>query len=132
MITGCDFAGTVIESNAGDSASVQVGDKVAGFVHGGMFEDQGSFAEYVKADADLVVKVPEGVELERASSVGISGYTAAQVCRKETFLGRLTDSISHRHSFSGSNCNLLQPTPRLFPRSLPRLLRCWYGLDPHP
>jgi NADPH:quinone reductase-like Zn-dependent oxidoreductase len=52
---------------------------VAGFVHGGMTNNYGSFAEYVKTDGTLVVKAPDDVESARASSVGVGGYTAAQV-----------------------------------------------------
>lgn len=77
---GCDFAGTVVSTEkAGSNSPVSVGDKVAGFVHGGKYNDRGSFAEYVRTDPALVVKVPADVELERASSAGIGGYTAAQV-----------------------------------------------------
>lgn len=77
-IVGCDFAGTVVDA-ASDVSIVKKGDKVAGMVHGAMDRQYGSFAEYVKTDAQLVVFIPEDVELPRASSVGIAGYTAAQV-----------------------------------------------------
>ena len=36
----------------------QVGDRVAGFTHGGTYEDRGAYAEYVKAAAELVWKIP--------------------------------------------------------------------------
>lgn len=78
VILGCDFAGTVIETSKTYN-TVKKGEKVAGFVHGGKYTDRGSFAEYLKTDARLVVTVPEEVELERAASVGVGGYTAAQV-----------------------------------------------------
>lgn len=78
LTLGCDFAGTVVEPSKTYN-TVKKGEKVAGFVHGGKHADRGSFAEYLKTDARLVVTVPEGVELERAASVGIGGYTAAQV-----------------------------------------------------
>ena len=38
--------------------TVAVGDLVAGFVHGGTYPDIGSFAEYVKAPAELTWKIP--------------------------------------------------------------------------
>lgn len=79
VISGCDFAGTIVEADSSSDTPVKKGDKVAGFVHGGKTRDQGSFAEYVKTDGNLVVKVPEHLEATRASSVGIAGYTAAQV-----------------------------------------------------
>jgi NADPH:quinone reductase-like Zn-dependent oxidoreductase len=75
---GCDFAGKVVECES-DDVPVKKGDRVAGFVHGGMTNNYGSFAEYVKTDGSLVVKAPDDVESARASSVGVGGYTAAQV-----------------------------------------------------
>jgi NADPH:quinone reductase-like Zn-dependent oxidoreductase len=71
-------------------------------VHGSMDAQYGSFAEYVKTDGALVVKVPDHVEATRASSVGIAGYTAAQVGlnsdeMKSTSLTRFT---THRLSSS--------------------------------
>lgn len=78
MIVGCDFAGIVVASKAQNS-SVAQGDRVAGFVHGGKYRDRGSFAQYLKTDACLTVKIPKDLEMERAASVGIGGYTAAQV-----------------------------------------------------
>lgn len=80
VIVGCDFAGTVVETES-SGLPVQKGDKVAGMVHGSMDNQYGSFAEYVKTDGSLVVKIPDHVEATRASSVGIAGYTAAQVSR---------------------------------------------------
>lgn len=46
------------------------GDRVAAFVHGGLWEGEGSFAEYVKAEASLVWKVPENVGFEEAAASG--------------------------------------------------------------
>ncbi|GAA5877163.1 hypothetical protein JCM16303_006187 [Sporobolomyces ruberrimus] len=75
---GCDFAGTV-QKVAEDVTNVQVGDRVAGFVHGGRWEDIGSFAEYVKTDSTLVWKVPESISWEEAAaSGGIAPLTAVQ------------------------------------------------------
>jgi NADPH:quinone reductase-like Zn-dependent oxidoreductase len=78
---GCDFAGTVVAAESTD-LPVQKGDKVAGMVHGGMSKQYGSFAEYVKTDGSLVVKVPQDIGIATASSIGIAGYTAAQVSHK--------------------------------------------------
>jgi len=77
-IVGCDFAG-VVESINGSSDCIKVGDRVASFVHGSMKPDRGSFAEYVKTDSSLLMKIPEGLSDEQASSVGIGGTTAVQV-----------------------------------------------------
>lgn len=40
---GCDFAGTVDHISEGVE-NVKIGDRVAGFVHGGRWQDIGSFA----------------------------------------------------------------------------------------
>ena len=57
-ILGCDFSGVVVKVGKNVSTP-KVGDHVAGFVHGAMYSDEGAFAEYVKASADVVWTVPE-------------------------------------------------------------------------
>ncbi|KAL8290524.1 hypothetical protein RQP46_002782 [Phenoliferia psychrophenolica] len=75
---GCDFSGTVEKVGTGVTR-VAVGDRVAGFVHGGRFEGIGSFAEYVATDGDLVWKVPETTSWEEAAALGgIGPHTAVQ------------------------------------------------------
>ncbi|KAL3423151.1 TOXD [Phlyctema vagabunda] len=77
-ITGCDFAGVVVEVGKIASGTWKVGDRVAGFVQGGVSNEHGSFAEYVKAERDLVWKIPEEVADEDASTYGVSAVTAMQ------------------------------------------------------
>ncbi|GAA5828238.1 hypothetical protein JCM11251_002651 [Rhodosporidiobolus azoricus] len=75
---GCDFAGVVSKVGSGVN-HLKEGDRVAAFVHGGLWEGEGSFAEYVKAEASLVWKVPENVSFEEAAaSGGIGPWTAIQ------------------------------------------------------
>ncbi|BGP28536.1 Zinc-binding oxidoreductase alcohol dehydrogenase [Rhodotorula toruloides] len=75
---GCDFAGTVEKLGSGVS-NLKQGDRVAAFVHGGQWEGEGSFAEYVKAQATLVWKVPDNVSDEEAAAAGgIGPWTAIQ------------------------------------------------------
>ncbi|GAA5885486.1 hypothetical protein JCM3774_003367 [Rhodotorula dairenensis] len=75
---GCDFAGKVDKVGAGVD-NVKVGDRVAAFVHGGQWEGEGSFAEYVKAQAGLVWRVPDNLsDEEAAASGGIAPWTAIQ------------------------------------------------------
>ncbi|GAA6012647.1 hypothetical protein JCM11491_005467 [Sporobolomyces phaffii] len=77
-ILGCDFAGVVSEVGQGVD-NVKLGDRVAGFEHGGRDFVQGSFAEYVQAQATLVWKVPDSVSSEEAAaSGGIAPLTAVQ------------------------------------------------------
>lgn len=51
---------------------MKVGDRVAGFTQGGTYEDRGAYAEYVKAAAELVWPIPEGVSFEEAATMGCS------------------------------------------------------------
>ncbi|PWN46767.1 NAD(P)-binding protein [Violaceomyces palustris] len=81
---GCDFFGTVVQVRD-PVEGVEVGDKVGGFVHGGKYEDRGSFAEYLVTDARLVYKVDPGFLEEggedsghEAASFGVGGFTSVQ------------------------------------------------------
>ncbi|TQV94627.1 ToxD-like zinc binding oxidoreductase [Cordyceps javanica] len=77
-VVGCDYAGVVAQVGAGSAAAGawKVGDRVAGWVHGGLYPDRGSFAQYLKIDADLAWKVPEGVSDLAATTYGVSATTA--------------------------------------------------------
>jgi hypothetical protein len=82
---GCDFSGVVVKLGSGiKNSSIKVGDKVAGMVHGGKFEDKGSFAQYLRVQSDLVWAVPEtgNVGLREAPVYGVGFVTAAQVSKK--------------------------------------------------
>lgn len=78
-IIGCDYAGVVHEVGNAVKAKWSVGDRVAGAVHGGLFPDKGAFAEYLKTDADLAWKVPDGVSDTDATTYGVSAVTAVLV-----------------------------------------------------
>jgi len=80
-IIGCDFSGTVahISSLSTNPNNLQVGDKVAGMVHGGKFSNKGSYAEYLKVPGDLVWKIPSSVSLRDAPVYGVGFVTAAGV-----------------------------------------------------
>lgn len=60
------------------------------FVHGGKYNDRGSFAEYAKVRGDFVIALPEDAEakgwgkdggLEASSSLNVPFCTAAMVSR---------------------------------------------------
>ncbi|KAK0544960.1 Zinc-binding oxidoreductase alcohol dehydrogenase [Tilletia horrida] len=79
-VVGCDFTGTIVslpESSKAPYKNLQVGDRVAGYVHGS-FTEHGSFAEYITLEPELLIKVPDNVSSEVAASAGIGGCTAAQ------------------------------------------------------
>lgn len=75
-IIGCDYAGEVAEVGANSSEAWKVGDRVAGVVHGGLFPDRGSFAEYLKVDSDLAWHIPAEVSDVDATTYGVSAVTA--------------------------------------------------------
>ncbi len=78
-VIGCDYAGVVAQVGGGPGATNawKVGDRVTGWVHGGLFPDRGSFAEYLKVDYDLAWKVPQGISDLAATTYGVSAGTAA-------------------------------------------------------
>ncbi|KAI9150572.1 Trans-enoyl reductase ACTTS2 [Paramyrothecium foliicola] len=74
---GCDFAGTVAESNG---SQWQEGQRVAGFVYGtSASPPRGAFAEYLVTEASLVFPIPDSVSFESAATVPLAFATAVQV-----------------------------------------------------
>lgn len=72
---GIDFVGRIVRIDAEAAAlrpDLAVGDTVCGFVHGSnpAAPDGGAFAEYVRAPAQLVYKVPAGMKVEEAATYG--------------------------------------------------------------
>lgn len=72
---GIDFVGRIVRIDA-DAASLRpdlsMGDMVCGFIHGSnpAVPDSGAFAEYVRAPAQLVYKVPTAMKVEEATTFG--------------------------------------------------------------
>ncbi|KAJ1323655.1 NADPH:quinone reductase [Microdochium nivale] len=78
-VVGCDFAGTVAEVPDGTQSEWTVGQRVAGWVHGGTTDpDRGAFAEYLATEPSLLFPVPEGVRLEDAATISLAVATAVQ------------------------------------------------------
>ncbi|EWZ28643.1 chaperonin 10-like protein [Fusarium oxysporum Fo47] len=75
-IIGCDYAGEVHLVGENVTTKWQIGDRIAGVVHGGLFPDRGAFAEYLKTDADLAWKIPDDICDADAATYGISAVTA--------------------------------------------------------
>ncbi len=69
-ILGCDWAGEVVQVGK-DVTTRKVGERVAGFVHGGRSAERGAFAEYVKSPANLVWPIPEVLSFEEAAAMSI-------------------------------------------------------------
>ncbi|KZV89877.1 GroES-like protein [Exidia glandulosa HHB12029] len=83
-VVGCDFVGSVAQIAADVSPGLRVGQRVAGFIYGGSNigitqEDGGAFAQYLVADAALVVPIPSSLSVEEAAGIGIAPFTACQV-----------------------------------------------------
>ncbi|TFK91792.1 GroES-like protein [Polyporus arcularius HHB13444] len=78
-ILGCDYSGVVVKVGKSVHNGPKLGDHVAGVAHGSAYPDQGAFAEYVKAPAELVWIVPENTfSHEQAAAYGVAFWTAVQ------------------------------------------------------
>ncbi|KAJ5548841.1 hypothetical protein N7513_006075 [Penicillium frequentans] len=75
-VIGCDYAGEVVRVGKNLEQRWKIGDRIAGFVHDGLYPDIGSFAEYVKVDGDLAWKVPDEMTLGEATTYGVPAATA--------------------------------------------------------
>ncbi|KAJ7661573.1 chaperonin 10-like protein [Mycena polygramma] len=77
-VLGCDFAGTVVQIGSEVPTGLRrLGDRVAGMVHGGIGPN-GSYAEYLVADAALVLAMPDNMTFEHAAQLGIACLTTCQ------------------------------------------------------
>ncbi|KAK4497304.1 hypothetical protein PRZ48_011754 [Zasmidium cellare] len=79
-ISGCDFAGTVVEVGSEVKKSLKPGDRVAGVCHGGNLSnpEDGAFGEYCVAKGDLLVKIPDSLSFEDASTFPLGVSTVGQ------------------------------------------------------
>ncbi|TKA81666.1 hypothetical protein B0A55_01337 [Friedmanniomyces simplex] len=79
-ISGCDFAGTIVEVGSDVSKSLKPGDRVAATTHGANYSqtEDGCFAEYAIAKADLVVKIPDKLSFEAAATFPLGVSTVGQ------------------------------------------------------
>lgn len=80
-VVGTDFVGQIVDMMAAkdcEGSTLRVGDMVCGSVHGSNPDDHttGSFAQYVLAPADLVLRVPDGFPLDRAATLGTPVLTS--------------------------------------------------------
>ncbi|TCD60353.1 hypothetical protein EIP91_010321 [Steccherinum ochraceum] len=86
LICGVDYAGTIAKVGSAVT-TFAVGDRVAGFVHGGQYADRGAFAEYVKTPTELTWKVPDNLTDEAAATLGCGAWTAVQTLYYPGYLG---------------------------------------------
>ncbi|KAH9216470.1 chaperonin 10-like protein [Leptodontidium sp. 2 PMI_412] len=75
-IIGCDFAGTVVNSNG---SSWREGHRVAGFVHGTAdHPTRGVFAEYAIIEKSLVYRIPDDITFQQVAVIPVAFATAVQ------------------------------------------------------
>ena len=79
-ISGCDFAGTVVEVGPEVSKSLKPGDRIAATTHGANASEteDGCFAEYCMAKGDLVMKIPDSLSFEQAATAPLGVSTVGQ------------------------------------------------------
>ncbi|KAI0123827.1 chaperonin 10-like protein [Xylariales sp. AK1849] len=77
---GCDYAGVVEEVGENLANPFQKGDRIAGMVHGGdpTQHENGGFASYVIAKADVSLRIPDNLTFEEAATLGVSITTVGQ------------------------------------------------------
>lgn len=79
-ISGCDFAGTVIEVGAEVTKSFKPGDRIAGTVHGANYSnpEDGCFSEYAVVKGDLMMHIPDSLSFEEAATFPLGTGTVGQ------------------------------------------------------
>ena len=79
-IVGCDYAGTVVKIGEEVKKSFTIGDKVYGCAHGSNYNQKydGVFADYAAVNGELVMRLPDSVKFEDASTIGLGSITVGQ------------------------------------------------------
>jgi acrylyl-CoA reductase (NADPH) len=75
MVPGVDLAGAVEDSS---SANFKPGDKVVVTGCGTSETLWGGYSQYARLDAEFVVPLPDGFNLQQAMGIGTAGFTAMQ------------------------------------------------------
>lgn len=81
-LAGLDFSGTVVAVAPGEvSGSTPVGARVCGLACGYSEEEgaAGAFADYVVAEAEFLLRVPDSMSLEQAATLPVGVLTAGMV-----------------------------------------------------
>ncbi|KAG6366717.1 hypothetical protein INS49_000896 [Diaporthe citri] len=75
---GCDYAGVVEEVGPGVTKPLKKGDRVCGFAHGANDAERGAFGDYILADSDIQLQIPDNVSFEEAATLGVGITTVGQ------------------------------------------------------
>lgn len=93
-ILGADFSGIVVKTGKNVTNGPKIGDHVAGVAHANAYPDKGAYAEYVKADPELVWVVPENTfSLEQAAAYGVAHVYVPHSVGYERITDMLFDSF---------------------------------------
>lgn len=78
-IIGMDFSGVVVQIHPETQTNFRIDDRVCGLVIGSNPSDpsNGAFAEYTRARADLLLRVPSHLSMEQAATLGVGLMTNA-------------------------------------------------------
>ncbi|KAH7082006.1 hypothetical protein BKA63DRAFT_224198 [Paraphoma chrysanthemicola] len=74
-ILGCDFVGTVTETDKGVTRAAK-GDVIAGLIWGGEIKGLGAYSQYTLADQRISFKVPKSISYAEAATVPLASATA--------------------------------------------------------
>ncbi|KAA1477009.1 dehydrogenase [Dentipellis sp. KUC8613] len=106
-ILGSDFSGTVVKIGSEvPEGQRYIGERVAGFVHGGI-SPNGAFSEYVVADAYTIVPLPSSLSFETGAQLGICPFGAAQALYTTHELPITSPKCHEKQSllvFAGATC----------------------------
>ncbi|KAH7077442.1 chaperonin 10-like protein [Paraphoma chrysanthemicola] len=97
-IHGYDFAGVIVALGSGAPRHLSIGDRVAGAVHGNNSLEPrvGAFAQYVGATAELLLRIPDTMTFEEASTIGIGLATAGLALFRELEVPASLEDLIHR------------------------------------
>ncbi|KAI1422848.1 GroES-like protein [Xylaria sp. FL1777] len=76
-IVGMDFAGIIVSIHPRTETDLCIGDAVCGMVHGSnpASPENGAFAEYIRVRPELLLRVPQDLPMEQASTLGVGLIT---------------------------------------------------------
>jgi NADPH:quinone reductase-like Zn-dependent oxidoreductase len=71
LTVGCDFAGTIVKVGSDVQRDFKIGDRVFGGIHGAnpAQPTSGAFAEYLVADADFIIPIPDTMSWDTAAAM---------------------------------------------------------------
>lgn len=88
-LVGMDFSGTIAAIHPDTVTDLAVGDRVCGMVHGSSRGDptNGAFAQYVRAKAAVLLRVPGHLSMQDAATLGVGIMTNAMALWDTQALG---------------------------------------------